>query len=119
MGLNHVCLIFSAFSLYVSALTTDEASTIRTKLERNVVRGSMVPTALRLSFHDCVGGCNGCLNVENDDNAGLANIVADLDALYTTNGYDTILSRADFWALTGIYAVDKTIELNNDDCDDA
>ena len=29
-----------------------------------------------------------------------------------------ILSRADFWALAGIYAVDKTIELNNDNCDD-
>ena len=56
MRLNHICHIFSAFSLSVSALTTNEVSTIRTKLERNVVRGSNVPTALRLSFHDCVGG---------------------------------------------------------------
>ena len=27
-----------------------------------------------------------------------------------------MLSRADFWALAGIQAVDKTIELNNDNC---
>ena len=56
MELNHLCLIFSAFSFSVSALTTDEVSRIRTKLERKVIRGSNVPTALRLSFHDCVGG---------------------------------------------------------------
>jgi len=99
------------------SLTTSQVDSIKNEL-RTVIRGPSLATAVRLSFHDCVGGCNGCLNVENDDNAGLANIVADLDALYTTNGYDTILSRADFWALTGIYAVDKTIELNNDDCDD-
>ena len=55
MELNHLCLLFSVFSFSVSALTTDEVSTIRTKLERQVVRGSNVPTALRLSFHDCVG----------------------------------------------------------------
>ena len=56
MELNCLCLIFSAFSFSVSALTTDEVSKIRTKLERKVLRGSNVPTALRLSFHDCVGG---------------------------------------------------------------
>ena len=56
MRLNRICFIFLLFSLSVSALTTDEVSTIRTKLERKVVRGSNVPTALRLSFHDCVGG---------------------------------------------------------------
>jgi hypothetical protein len=22
-------------------------------------------------FHDCVGGCDGCINLDNDDNAGL------------------------------------------------
>ena len=55
MKLNHLCLLFSVFSFSVTALTTDEVSTIRTKLERKVIRGSNVPTALRLSFHDCVG----------------------------------------------------------------
>ena len=27
--------------------------------------------SLRLAFHDCVGGCDGCINVNNHDNAGL------------------------------------------------
>ena len=25
----------------------------------------------RLAFHDCVGGCNGCININNPDNNGL------------------------------------------------
>ena len=29
-----------------------------------------------------------------------------------------ILYRADFWALAGIYSVDRTIEKNNDNCDE-
>jgi len=91
--------------------------TIKKKL-RSVVRGPSLATVLRLSFHDCVGGCNGCLNVDNADNAGLADIVADLDTVYTENGYDSVLSRADFWALAGIYAVDKAIVLNNADCEE-
>ena len=44
---------------------------------------SNMPKALRLGFHDCVGGCDGCLNVDNDSNAGLADVVADLEVLYT------------------------------------
>ena len=64
------------------------------------------------------GGCDGCLNVNNADNAGLADIVASLDTVYTDNGYASVLSRADFWALAGIYAVDKSIDLNNADCEE-
>ena len=41
----------------------------------------------------CAGGCNGCLNVDNPDNAGLADLVADLDEVYLANSYDTVLSR--------------------------
>merc|ERR1712123_449983 len=79
---------------------------------------STLATTVRLAFHDCVGGCDGCLNINNADNAGLADIVASLDTVYTDNGYDSVLSRADFWALAEIYAVDKTIELNNADCEE-
>ena len=38
---------------------------------------------IRLGFHDCVGGCDGCLNLNNADNAGLSGIVATLEDLYT------------------------------------
>merc|ERR1719458_465569 len=121
--MNHIYLVFSLFSLSVSALTTDEVSTIRTMLERKVVRGSNVPTALRLTFHDCVGGCNGCLNVDNPENGGLSDLVEQLETLYEDEGYSSLISRstcctccivylilssrADFWALAGIAAVEK------------
>ena len=53
MGSTH--LLLSLFFSSLSALTTSDLSTIRTKLERKVIRGSNVPTAVRLAFHDCVG----------------------------------------------------------------
>merc|ERR1712013_849355 len=106
-----------ASSLQFTSLSSSEVDAIKKKI-RTVVRGSTLPTAVRLAFHDCVGGCDGCLNVNNPDNAGLADLVDSLDTVYTTNGYDSVLSRADFWALAGVYAVDKTIELNNDDCEE-
>jgi len=104
-------------SFQFTSLSSTEVENIKKKI-RTVVRGSTLPTAVRLAFHDCVGGCDGCLNVNNPDNAGLSDLVDSLDTVYTTNGYDSVLSRADFWALAGVYAVDKTIELNNDDCDE-
>jgi len=120
---HHILSLLLVLSLATSAmmqftsLSSTEVEAIKKKL-RSVVRGSALPTAVRLSFHDCVGGCDGCLNVNNHDNAGLADLVASLDTLYLANSYDSLLSRADFWALAGVYAVDKTIELNNDDCDE-
>ena len=39
-----------------------------------------------------------------------------MEDVYVDNGYNSVLSRADFWALAGVYAVDKTIELNNANC---
>ena len=35
--------------------------------------------ALRLSFHDCVGGCDGCVNVAQAANIGLGRINDILD----------------------------------------
>merc|ERR1711970_137427 len=120
---HHILSLLLVLSLATSAmmqftsLTSTEVEAVKKKL-RSVVRGSALPTAVRLSFHDCVGGCDGCLNINNHDNAGLADLVASLDTLYLANSYDSLLSRADFWALAGVYAVDKTIELNNADCDE-
>ena len=31
----------------------------------------LIPKYLRLGFHDCVGGCDGCVDLENPDNNGL------------------------------------------------
>jgi len=80
-----------------------------------VVR-SAKPSAVRLTFHDCVGGCAGCLNINDHDNAGLEDLVADLESVYINDGIDSIMSRADMWALMGIWAINQTIIDNNDDC---
>eukprot|EP01079_Euglenida_sp_SAG-EU17-18_P005040 gene5040-5148_t len=65
-----------------------------------------VPQIVRLAFHDCVGGCDGCLNLANPDNAGLGPIVSELEAIYsdTSSPIGVQMSRADFWALAGVVA---------------
>ena len=73
---------------------------------------------LRLTFHDCVGGCDGCLNVDDPDNAGLESLVTDLEQVYQEEGLVDIISRADLWALLGIWAVEQTIARNNEECED-
>ena len=48
---------------------------------------------IRIGFHDCVGGCDGCLNVDNDSNAGLSGIVATLEDLYTDEVLSPLICR--------------------------
>lgn len=60
--------------------------------------GHCLPKLIRLSFHMCVGGCNGCLNTEFGSNAGLTGIVSLLDNIYTSWNVHKMLTRADFWA---------------------
>jgi len=112
----YISLLLALFSASVSGLSSDDLTDLDNKL-RQVVRGTTIATAVRLAFHDCVGGCNGCLNINNEDNAGLPDLVEDLETLYTDNSLDTLLTRADFWAYAGIYALEKAIEFTNEDCD--
>ena len=60
------------------------------------------PKFLRLGFQDCIGGCDGCVDLTNPDNKGLdvpinalANIVANHDGI-------TPLTRADIWTIAAI-----------------
>ncbi len=63
---------------------------------------------LRAAFHDCMGGCDGSINIVNTDNRGLEDFVKKLTDAYTaainpTNinsyKYFSRMSRADFWVL--------------------
>jgi hypothetical protein len=58
-------------------------------------------------FHSCVGGCNGCLNLDNIFNKGLTKAVSKIEQFYTANnlGQD-IISRADLWAIAAVMAVE-------------
>jgi len=113
-------LLFSALLSLIllagdcSGLTSSEVSQVIRKA-RSVVAAAK-PAMVRLTFHDCVGGCDGCLNVNDPDNAGLEDLVADLEAVYQSENLGSIISRADMWALLGIWAVEQTIEKSNDEC---
>merc|ERR1719500_1655462 len=98
-----------------AGLTLDMVEKIEKELDR-VIEKKKLPAALRLAFHDCVGGCDGCLNVHNEANTGLQPFMKTLDNLYKAKQYANVLSRADFWALASVYAVRKTVELNNQLC---
>ena len=66
-----------------------------------------------LGFHDCVGGCDGCINLNNASNNGLTDIITFLEAIYAS--YNTVMSRADFWQLASITATEMGIDRNNRD----
>jgi hypothetical protein len=64
---------------------------------------SRIPKMVRLSFHDCISGCNGCINATNPDNAGLTAIATESTSFHRNfinlKFYGNSLSRADFWAI--------------------
>jgi hypothetical protein len=62
------------------------------------------PKFVRLGFHDCVGGCDGCVDMNNSDNAGLDPPIAALSS--TVSFYQEQLTRADVWALAALSAAE-------------
>jgi len=74
----------------------------------------LLPLWLRLGFHDCVGGCNGCINFNNPDNNGLKPAVDTLNALYVKNNFQsTGASRADFWAMAAAVGLGMAVRSSN------
>ena len=69
-----------------------------------------------LAFHDCVSGCDGCINLNNPDNFGLEAATVPINKLYDDNNYASILTRADYWAMAGYVAVERGIAVANDNC---
>jgi hypothetical protein len=69
---------------------------------REMMQNGLGPKFVRLGFHDCVGGCNGCVDMSNSDNAGLDDPIDALDS--TVSFYEIQLTRADVWALAALTA---------------
>lgn len=66
-----------------------------------------------LGFHDCVGCCDGCVNFNNRDNAGLEVAVDGFTSLYYSKGYNSIVSLADFFALATIVSIRSAVRVSN------
>jgi Peroxidase len=67
----------------------------------------MGPKFVRLGFHDCAGGCDGCVDLEFADNAGLEIPLAVLAPIVEKHESKSLgISRADIWALSAFVAAD-------------
>ena len=86
------------------------------------------------AFHDCVGGCDGCINIDDSHNNGLQDCLEDLEVLYDSETIAgsfsknwkfwqidkllasvllaTGISRADFWVMASYAAIGKLILFN-------
>jgi hypothetical protein len=67
----------------------------------------LLPKCLRLAFHDCIDGCDGCIDMDELDNGGLNEPVELLFPL--VRRYQHKLSRADVWAYCAVVAADMAM----------
>ena len=67
----------------------------------------LIPKFLRMGFHDCVGGCDGCIDLTNTDNTGLKEPIEALHPIYEE--FQHSYSRADIWALATLVAADMSV----------
>eukprot|EP00594_Rhizosolenia_setigera_P004248 CAMPEP_0178939192 /NCGR_PEP_ID=MMETSP0789-20121207/67_1 /TAXON_ID=3005 /ORGANISM="Rhizosolenia setigera, Strain CCMP 1694" /LENGTH=326 /DNA_ID=CAMNT_0020617993 /DNA_START=1075 /DNA_END=2052 /DNA_ORIENTATION=- len=104
MKISQVVVLLSS----VLSVAADVASDIEEATDEiwDIIRedNTLGPKFVRLGFHDCVGGCDGCVNMDNGDNAGLDVAIDALTSVVNTYESDTGLSRADIWALSAITA---------------
>ena len=76
-------------------------------LKVNCVRNGLV-------FHDCVSPkCDGCINLSVEDNKGLAEPITDLEKVFKDNSHHLQMSRADFWVIAAIAAIEEGIYVGN------
>ena len=76
---------------------------------RDLIRNNSVlaPKFLRLAFHDCVGGCDGCVDMTDPDNAGLDIPIGALSGIVST-WKSSDISRADIWSLAAMVGSEMT-----------
>ena len=67
----------------------------------------LLPQCLRLSFHDCIDGCDGCIDMTEFDNRGLEDPINLLFPL--VQKYKHTFTRADVWAYCAVVAADMAV----------
>jgi len=94
--------------LQTSDLKTD-VENIREEI-RTLIRSNrpLAPKFVRLGFHDCVGGCDGCVDMQTEpDNNGLDIPIQALTSIVAKWKND-LISRADIWALSAMVGAEMT-----------
>ena len=80
------------------------------KILLEVRSNPQIPKVIRLNFHDCVSGCNGCVEMSNKDNIGLQCILGNANRTFGKFRKQIFwgkykFSRADIYALMGYRAL--------------
>ena len=125
MNINYFCIYLVIPFVLSDGVTVDDINQLRIELRdefdanmETTVFGvrfrSLLATTVRLTFHDCSGPgeagsteiaqCNGCIDFQNDDHAGLQSTVEQLQTIYNS-GWNNLMSRADFWSAAGIIII--------------
>lgn len=90
-----------------SAALTAARSEIVTLITGSGGNQRLAAMFLRLGFHDCVGGCDGCVDLTNTDNNGLLVPVQALRTVVSRHANSgTKITRADIWALAAAVGAD-------------
>merc|ERR1719209_801127 len=95
-----------SFAFFLLAIVSEETTwsreiPTRSKVEEieqeldKVIEKKKLPAAVRLAFHDCVGGCDGCIDKDKPNNAGLEPFVKALEP--TFKRYENVLTRYLIW----------------------
>lgn len=87
----------------------DDIAYVRSEVSRLIIESEreLIPKFLRLGFHDCVGGCDGCIDMTNVDNKGLEEPI---DAIYPiVKKFKDSYSRADIWAMATLVSADLSV----------
>ena len=80
-------------------LTSQTVDNVKASLKQSLFfnRADRYAHTVRIAFHDCVGGCDGCINRDNPDNAGpMLETLTVVDSIYDSL-YRDYMSRADFY----------------------
>lgn len=121
--LQVIALILILSSIYCQQIipTIDNVENARETIESLIVQNEgppgefpLIAGFVRLAFHDCVGAghCDGCINHDLSHNGGLKFFTDKLDALY--GEFSGSMSRADFYALASMMALEMSTENSND-----
>ena len=73
----------------------------------------LIPKYLRLGFHDCVGGCDGCVDLSNPDNNGLLEPIEEIAPIVEV--FKNQYSRADVWAMATMVSAEMSLGKLDDD----